>query len=387
MSLREKPGLAISGCIHLLLLGALVLSFSHASGFDDAQESIPVELVSDQQFNQIMKGEKSAKQVKPSPRAEKRAEIAELKPRPAPVDAKVEAPAPPSSLKREPDPGRDEPKEAPKPPERGATLPPPRPAEEPQKPAQKPEPAKQAPPPRAVEAKPPPEESAEAIEPKPAPRPKIEPKTPPKQEALAEAKPKPVETPKKTEPKFKPDQLAKLLEQDKQKAVPEKPVEKPIPKRKSGDEAPEPTQKFDPGDISRLLSKDAPQHKQSTGRELQQEASLGAPTASAAKMSPSLWGALDGLLQEQYKRCWNYIGVGGQKKYVPEIHVQYAQDGSLIGQPALLNPPSDPNLRTLAESALRAVRRCDPLHIPAQYQPYYDQWKGRIVRFDPEEML
>jgi colicin import membrane protein len=36
---------------------------------------------------------------------------------------------------------------------------------------------------------------------------------------------------------------------------------------------------------------------------------------------------------------------------------------------------------------MRAVRRCDPLHIPAIYQPYYEQWKGRIVRFDPEDML
>ena len=104
-------------------------------------------------------------------------------------------------------------------------------------------------------------------------------------------------------------------------------------------------------------------------------------------MSPSLWGQLDGLLQEQYKRCWNFAGLGGQQKYIPEVHVQYMPDGSLIGQPVLLNPPSDPNLRGLAESALRAVRRCDPLRIPAQYQPYYDQWKGRIVRFDPEEML
>jgi colicin import membrane protein len=116
-------------------------------------------------------------------------------------------------------------------------------------------------------------------------------------------------------------------------------------------------------------------------------ASLGSPPASAAKMSPSLWDQLDGLLQEQYKRCWNFAGLGGQQKYVPEIHVQYTQDGSLIGQPVLLNPPSDPNLRALAESAMRAVRRCDPLRIPSQYQLYYDQWKGRIVRFDPEEML
>jgi colicin import membrane protein len=53
----------------------------------------------------------------------------------------------------------------------------------------------------------------------------------------------------------------------------------------------------------------------------------------------------------------------------------------------LLNPPSDPNLRNLADSAIRAVRRCNPMHIPAAYMPYYEQWKARVVRFDPEDML
>jgi colicin import membrane protein len=53
---------------------------------------------------------------------------------------------------------------------------------------------------------------------------------------------------------------------------------------------------------------------------------------------------------------------------------------------SLVNPPSDPSKRSLAESAMRAVRRCNPLHIPSLYQPFYEEWKGRIVRFDPDEM-
>lgn len=387
MSLRENPGTAISSGAHVVLLAAALLSFSHAPKFDDAQESIPVEMVSDQEFNQIMKGEKTAaKQAKPLQRAEKLAEIAEAKPRSALLEAKTEAPPPPPKAKREPDPGRDELKDAPTPPERSAIVPPPRPAEEPPKPPAKPEsvqPASAAPapsPPRPTSI-----EAADAIEPKPVPRPKIEPKAQPKPEPAAD--PKPAEATKKAEPKFKPDQLAKLLDQEKQKDLPQKPIQKPVAKPKSGDENADPAQKFDPGDISKFLNKETPQKKAATARELQQVASLGSPTASAAKMSPSLWGQLDGLLQEQYRRCWNFIGLGGRQKYIPEIHVEYAQDGSLIGQPALLNPPNDPNLRNLAESAMRAVRRCNPLRVPAQYQPYYDQWKGRIVRFDPEEML
>jgi colicin import membrane protein len=308
-----------------------------------------------------MKGEKTAAEVKPRQRSEKIAEIAELNPQPSPVDASKQVPAPPSPLKRQADRGQADPQVAPKPPEHSAAEPVPRPPEEITKPAPKSAAAKQAvaPPP-----KPQADDEAEAIAPKSAP-----------------PKP-PVEAPKKADPKFKPDQLAKLIEQEKQKEK-QKPVDKP----KSGDEAVEPQQKFDLGDIAKFLNKEAPQRKQASGQELSQLASLGSPTANAAKMSPSLWGQLDGLLQEQYKRCWTFAGLGGQQKYIPEIHVQYTPDGSLIGQPVLLNPPSDPNLRSLAESALRAVRRCDPLRIPAQYQPYYDQWKGRIVRFDPEEML
>jgi colicin import membrane protein len=362
MTLPEHPGLAVSGSVHLCLLALALFSFSGTPPLSDAQESIPVAVLNGEQFNQIMKGEKTAAEVKPHQRSEKIAEIAELSPQPSPVDASKQVPAPPSPLKRQADRGQADPQEAPKP-EHSAAVPAPRPAQEIVKSAPKSVAVKQAvvPPP-----KPQVDEEAEAIAPK---------------SALPKPKP-PVEASKKAELKFKPDQLAKLLEQDKQQEK-----QKPVAKPRSGDEAAEPQQKFDLGDIAKFLSKETPQRKQASGHELSQLASLGSPTASAAKMSPSLWDQLDGLLQEQYKRCWTFAGLGGQQKYVPEIHVQYTPDGSLIGQPVLLNPPSDPNLRNLAESAVRAVRRCDPLRIPAQYQPYYDQWKGRIVRFDPEEML
>ena len=307
-----------------------------------------------------MKGEKTAAEVKPRQRAEKIAELAERNPQPSPSDAPKDVSAPPPQLKRQADPGQAEPQEAPKPPEHGTASPPPRPAQETAKPAPKSEQVKAsvAPPP-----KPPVNEAEETAAPEPA-------------------HPKPAEPPKKPAPKFKPDQLAKLLAQENQKEK-----QKSAAKPRSGEETADPQQQFDLGDIAKFLNKEAPRRKQASGHDLSQVASLGSPTASAAKMSPSLWNQLDGLLQEQYKRCWNFPGLGGQQKYIPEIHVQYTQDGSLIGQPELLNPPSDPNLRALAESAMRAVRRCDPLRIPSQYQAYYDQWKGRIVRFDPEEML
>jgi colicin import membrane protein len=360
MALPENPGFAVSGGAHIGLLALMLLSFSQTQQLGDTQETIPVAVLSDEQFNQIMKGEKTAAEVKPLQRSEKIAETQELSQRISPVDAPKDVPASPSPLKRLMDPGQAENDEA-RPPQHSVLAPPPRPAKEVPVSAPKSAALKQSAPPQP---KPPVNEDAEAAAAKPVPP------------------AKPAEPAKKAKPKLELDQVAKLLDQERQKEK-----QKPAPKSKSGDEAKEPQQKFDISDIARFLNKEQPQAKQASGRELSQLASLGSPTASAAKMSPSLWNQLDGLLQEQYKRCWSFAGLAGQQKYIPEIHVQYTPDGALIGEPQLLNPPSDPNLRALAESAMRAVRRCDPLRIPAQYQPYYDQWKGRIVRFDPEEML
>lgn len=384
--LRENPGLAISGALHAALIAVALIGFSHPNKFQDTQETIPVEVVDSGEFNQVMKGDKTARLAKPQPKAEKLAELSEPKPLSALVEAKKEVSPPPSPLKRQPDPGLDSAKDEPKPPQTSAALPPRRQVDEPARPEPKAEVVKQqAPPTPPRPAKALPDEVAEALEPKPVPKPKTPPKVEPKPDEQTE--PKPVAAPKKPTPVFKPDQLAKLLDQERQKVVAENPVEKPIPKPNSGVEAKQPSQTFDPGDISKFLSKDAPRRQASTGQELQQVASLGSPSASAARMSPLLWGQLDSVMLDQYKRCWTFIGLAGQKKYIPEIRVQFAQDGSLASPPELLNPPSDPNLRSLAESAIRAVRRCDPLRIPDRYQPYYEQWKGRIVRFNPEEML
>jgi colicin import membrane protein len=360
MALPGNPGLAVSGGVHIVLLALALISISQTPQLTDAQASIPVAVVTSEQFSQIMKGEKTAAEVKPQQRSEKIAETAELSAKPSPDDAPKDVVAAPSPLKRQPEPGQAELQDVAKPSQQSANLPPPRPSQDTPEPAEKSEPVKEsaAPPP-----KPRVDEDAEQVTPKPA---QIQ----------------PTEAANKAVAKFKPDQLAKLLQQTKQKE-PQRAAAKP----RSGEEATDSQRKFDLGDIAKFLSKEAPQRKQARGREFSQLASLGAPAASAAKMSPSLWDQLDGLLQEQYKRCWNFSGLGGQQKYIPEIHVQYRPDGGLIGQPELLNPPSDPNLQALADSAMRAVRRCDPLQIPAQYQPYYDQWKGRIVRFDPEEML
>jgi hypothetical protein len=366
----REPGMVVSAGTHVALLAATLIAFADTSKFEDVAEGMPVEVISDSQFSQITKGEKTAKQVQPKQKAEKVADVTETKPTPPIAEAKRDVPTPPPPLKRVPDPGEDDKPELkpepPTPPQRVAALPTPEPPPRPEK-AAKPEPPKAEKPPEPEE-----EKEAEVIKPQPPPRPKIaETPTPP-------TPPKPIEKPKEPAPP-KLDQVAKFLEQKKLE-------QKPVRKAKSGEENDEPKHKLDVATISQLLSKESPQARASTARELTRTAALGAPNASAAQMSPSMWDSLDGLMREQYKKCWSYIGLNPQK-YVAQIRVRYAQDGSLQAEPALLNPPSDPNVRNLADSAMRAVRRCNPMHIPTAYMPYYEQWKARVVRFDPEDML
>ena len=56
----SKTGLIISGAMHGALLAFILFGFARAPKFDDAAESIPVDTVTQTQFNEIMKGEKDA---------------------------------------------------------------------------------------------------------------------------------------------------------------------------------------------------------------------------------------------------------------------------------------------------------------------------------------
>lgn len=355
----SEPGYAVSGGLHVVALILVLVTLPHAEDFDPVQETVPIETVSASEFNEVMHGDKSAEKV-----------VSDT----SPAEQAAQTPAPPTPETQKPPP--------PPPP------PPPPVAQQVPQPPSRPTPAppvKSAPAPAQVPTPPTPPERVDAdAEPLPAKTVPIPPRPP---ERVAEAKPQPPAKPRPLKASPKPDQLAKLLEED----PVDKPAEKPQPKAqktpKVQAEAEPQEHSFDLTDISRLLSgTSAPPAKAAAGQGQTKVASLGSPTAHANKMAPSLWGQLDGLMEEQYRQCWSYLGLATGQKYIPQIKVTYDESGGLTSDPVLINPPSDPSLRSLAESAMRAVRRCNPLRIPTQYAPYYDEWKGRVLRFDPEQM-
>ena len=68
---RPQPGLPVSAAAHVGLLLAALLAFPEARRFEDAQEAVPVDIITDSAVNEVMKGEKTAKEVKPIQRADK----------------------------------------------------------------------------------------------------------------------------------------------------------------------------------------------------------------------------------------------------------------------------------------------------------------------------
>lgn len=112
-----------------------------------------------------------------------------------------------------------------------------------------------------------------------------------------------------------------------------------------------------------------------------------APAAAqpAQRMTPSQQAAFDAWLVKTYLACWKPAPQPAEADpYVAQVRLAYNPDGSLSKPAKLVNPPSDPSLKPQAKSVLLAVQNCNPLPVPAQYRPYYEQWKTRTIHFNPE---
>jgi colicin import membrane protein len=349
----SEPGFWVSAVAHVVVLGAAMLTLSTVAEFPPAQEGIPVEIITDNQFSQITKGEKTAKEVLPTPkpRADRVAEKIEQR---DPGDDKRDAPAPPKRPEEMKVAEKEEPVAAeppPPPPARPAEIKVDTRAEDEQKLIEKAE--------------------AEAVAQKMAEaKAKAEADAKAKADADAKAKAK-----AEADAKAKADAESKKLAEAKAKADAE---------AKARKEA-EVAKKLDFGDIKQLLAnKEKNQSTGATGTEVQKTASLGTQTGTAAKLSPSMEDALRGLLKEQIEKCYNAPPSALVTSIAPPVlDVKFNLDGTLAAEPRVLQVGSSSLERAVADAALRAVRRCAPYNIPAKFAPYYGSWKHWNMQFDP----
>ncbi|MFL5075046.1 MAG: cell envelope integrity protein TolA [Microvirga sp.] len=385
---RSEPGFWVSGAVHTALLAGLVFGVASQT-FPEAEEGIPVEVLTDNQFSEITRGETNAKA--PQPEAKPRADrVAEVREERDPGEAKRDVPTPPTrpaEIKV-----ADEAVEVAVPPP--PAVPPVRPEPSPPQQAEaKPEPAPPMPPKREEVANLLDQQEAE-LRAKAEAQAKSEAEAQARAEAKAKAEAAKERAVAEAKAKAEAEAEQKRNAEPKAEAGHKKKVAEAKAKAKAEAEAKakrdaELAAKFDPNGIAKLLaSKEPAQSPGSSGREIQKTASLGTATGAAQRLNPSQRDALMGLLRDQLHRCWQApIGAqGAVKPPVPTVRVSLNQDGSLAREPAVTNASADPLFRAVADSATRAARRCSPLRIPAQFQPYYQDWKDLVVNFDPRDL-
>ena len=94
-------------------------------------------------------------------------------------------------------------------------------------------------------------------------------------------------------------------------------------------------------------------------------------------------------LRAQIFGCWSVpLGLPYDKDLLVRIKLNLKKDGTIMKSEILdhqrMNRPGQKFYKVLAESALRAVRLCQPLKVPPTG---YEKWKDIQLNFDPAEML
>ena len=94
-------------------------------------------------------------------------------------------------------------------------------------------------------------------------------------------------------------------------------------------------------------------------------------------------------LRAQIFGCWSVpLGLPYNEDLLVRIKLNLKKDGTIMKSEILdhqrMNRPGQKFYKVLAESALRAVRLCQPLKVPPTG---YDKWKDIQLNFNPTEML
>ena len=141
---------------------------------------------------------------------------------------------------------------------------------------------------------------------------------------------------------------------------------------------------FDPNNIAALIDKS----KEETAEKVQTNNDVTQDQVRNVENSKLTLSEEDAL-KAQIFGCWSIpLGLPYDENLLVRIKLKLKPDGSVtkteILDHARMNKPGQGFYKVLAESALRAVRLCQPLRVPASG---YDRWKELQLNFDAREML
>jgi len=141
---------------------------------------------------------------------------------------------------------------------------------------------------------------------------------------------------------------------------------------------------FDPNNIAALIDKS----KEETATEMKKTDKV---TQDQVKNFENTGLSLneEDALKAQIFGCWSIpLGLPYNENLLVRIKLELKPDGSVLKSEILdharMNKPGQGFYKVLAESALRAVKLCQPLRVPSTG---YERWKELQLNFDAREML
>lgn len=366
-----RPGLPTSVVLHAALIAWIVAGMPWQKPVEDAVvvDAMPIEFVPVADVADLKLGQKTAKPKEEIVPKETKQAAKESEGTRAGSDAREEPPPPMPEAK--PEPPKPEPIKLP---EHKPEPPKPEPVKAPEpKPAPKPEPIK------APEPKPDLPKEAEKAKDLGEGKPPV-PKEPPKD---TKALDKLLEEQKKADEKKLADAKAAAEAKTKAdaKAAADKAAKAAADKaaaEKAAQEAKAKSQ-FNSREISDILNKN---QTGSSAAKAQQTASLGSPSGrlNVARMTQSETDALVG----QIKKCWNPPIGSAEAGIGVTLRFSMNQDGSLNGQPEIVQTPNHPLGAALAASARRALLQCGPYKMPPEK---YATWRSVEATFNPKDVF
>ena len=141
---------------------------------------------------------------------------------------------------------------------------------------------------------------------------------------------------------------------------------------------------FDPNNIAALIDKS----KEETAKVIKKNNDITQDRERNIE-NTGLTLSEEDALKAQIFGCWSIpLGLPYNENLLVRIKLKLKPDGSVtkteILDHARMNKPGQAFYKVLAESALRAVKLCQPLRVPTTG---YERWKELQLNFDAREML
>ena len=141
---------------------------------------------------------------------------------------------------------------------------------------------------------------------------------------------------------------------------------------------------FDPNNIAALIDKSKVETAKTTNKtdKVTQDQQKNFENAGLSLSE-------EDALKAQIFGCWSIpLGLPYNENLLVRIKLQLKPDGTVIKSEILdharMNKPGQGFYKVLAESALRAIKLCQPLRVPTTG---YERWKDLQLNFDAREML